>query len=610
MSFQRRPTFVFVFCHRNEEGEEHLRLRRLQLPFNFATGEALLYDVTPNIGDPASCSAPKQRKVDSFSVSPNSLLGCLMSQDQSIYCDHNDANPPSSIDDIAFKDTHATLSVPGDMWMDPAPKGVAGNLMKADATVQEMMDTLQQILGENDLSDALDVEPEELKSWESTLLKMSTSCEMSDDLNGILNDDILAYVEEQLQREGALKLPDQLDDIPPCLATLDLQAQNLEQEQNFSWPLEPQNPLMPNGEQMMSRQLAVARGMIKLTHMDLPQLSSPGLNGPTLQQIASQQTLPTSGGLPLSTTGNLGAPVTFNPTLVDSCAQTQNQRRTLQAEDNNLGPFIPRQTLSHQMAQPRQNHQPTLTSNLPLGLQDQSTNPMFNFQGNQWSSSSKPAACFIDSYTQNISNKQGFIADPSTSSCQQGHFALQTQKSDSQRQAWPLEQQQQQPISSGHQQMGTCLNQVSGFQRNPLPGVVAVQDAVNGRLAFRTPETSNAPFPVQEQNVTPLTSSACMFGNAAPPVPSRQRLNPVSAQIPSKPSCFYQSVPGGVPGGVPVAAMAGVPNPDDVALSCKTTTGLNPEELLVQQQPYVNFSELHTQVRSHCPRTTVPIRTD
>lgn len=580
-----------MFFHRNEEGEEQLRLRRLQLPFNFATGEALLYDVAPTVDVPEMCPAPKQRKLDNYSVSPNSLLGCMLSQDQSLYCEHNNANTLNSLNDVAFKDTHATVNVPGDVWLDSTPKPAMGSLVKSEATVQDMMDTLQQILGENNLAEALDVGPDELKSWESTLLKMSTSsCEMNEDLNDILNNDILTYVEEQLQREGGLKLPDQLDDISSCLSTLD-QNQNPDQvtEQNFCWPLEPQNQLIPNGGQMIAGRPNPALEMMKLTHMDLPRLSSSSLNGPTLQQIASQQTLPTPVGFQLGTSGNIGAPVTFSPSLTDSCAQTQNQLRTLQVttKDNNPAVFSLRQTstnqIHNQMAQPMQNHHQMRTPNLPIGLQDQSAeiqlNPVYNFQGTQWNSSvpnSNQADRFVETYTQNISNDPGFIADSSSSSCLQGHFALQTQNNEIQKRSWPLEQQL---IASGHQQMGACLNQMSGFQRNPLPGVVPDQSAVNDRSMFRTPETSNVPFPVQQDmELPPLApSSSCMFGNAPPSVPVNgvhlsqappcQRLNPVSNQIPSKPSCFYQSLPGG--GSVP--GMTATLNPDEAALSCQMT---------------------------------------
>ncbi|KAM9334157.1 aryl hydrocarbon receptor-like [Symphorus nematophorus] len=552
----------------NEEGEEQLRLRRLQLPFNFTTGEAMLYDILPTVEPSDSCSAPKQRKLDSYTVSPGSLLGCMLNQDQSIYCEHN-TNTINSLNDVAFNDSHATVNVPGDIWLDSTPKPAVGNLVKSEATVQDMMDTLQQILGDNDLTDVLDVGPDELKSWENTLLKMSTnSCEMNEDLSDILSNDILSYVEEQLQREGGLKLPDQLDDIPPCLSALELpNPQQQVGEQNFGWPLE--NQLIPNGGPMIGRQT------MKLTHMDLPQL-----NGPTLQQIASQQT-----GLQL---GNMADPVAFNPTLSDSCAQTQNQLRSLQAgaKDNNLGAFPLRQTNqihSNQM----QNHLP-MRNVLPNGHQDQSANPVFTFQGSQWNSNQ--ADGFVETYSQNISNN--FSTDLSSSSCLQGRFSLQTQNSENQRQSWPLEQQQQQ--QQQHLVTGTCLNQMSGFQRNPL------QNSVNGRPMFRTPETSNVQFPVQ-QNV--VEHSSCMFRNAPSSVPVNgvhlsQRLNPPTTQIPSKPSCLYQSLPGGAGGGGSVPGMTAIPNPDEASLSCQMTAGLDPDGLLVQQQQqYLNFSE-QTQINS------------
>uniref|UniRef100_A0A671WNY7 Aryl hydrocarbon receptor n=1 Tax=Sparus aurata TaxID=8175 RepID=A0A671WNY7_SPAAU len=542
----------------NEEGLEQLRLRRQQLPFSFATGEALLYDVVPTIDpNPPPCSAPKQRKLDSYSVSPNSILGCMLNQDQSLYCEQDTANNLNSLNDVVFQDSQATVSVPGDIWLETTPKPL-GNMVKSEATVQDMMDTLQQILGDNDLSDALDVDPDELKSWENTLLKMSTnSCEMNEDLNDILNNDILTYVEEQLQREGGLKLPDQLDDIPPCLSTLDLQNQNLDQceEQDFGWPLEPQ---IPNGGDMIIRQPNPLMGMMKLTHMDLHQMGSSGLNGPTLH--------------------------------------AQNQLRTLQvnAKENNLGAFSLRQPNQIHPNQMTQNQLQMRTPNPQIGLQDQTANPVFNFQGNQWNSS-VPNQAFVETYTQNISNKPAFTADPPLTSCLQGHFSLQTQNSQNQSLSWPQQQQQQQPplITSGHQ-MGACLNQTSGFQRNPIPGVVAAQNAINGRPMFRTPETSNVSFPIQ-QNMAP--SSSCMFRNAPPPVPVNgvqpiQRLNPANNQIPSKPSCLYQSLPGGgsVLGGTTI------PNPDEAPLSCQMSAGLNPDSLLVQQQ-FINFSE-QTQVNS------------
>ncbi|KAK2917362.1 aryl hydrocarbon receptor-like [Channa argus] len=593
-----RPDFIVARQRAltNEEGEEQLRLRRLQLPFNFASGEALLYEITPTVEVPESGSAPKQRKIDDYSVSADSILGCMLSQDQSLYCEHN-TNTFNSLSDAAFKDTHATVNVPGDTWQIPSPKPEA-SLLKSEAAVQGMMETLQQILGENDLAETLDVEPNELKGWESMLFKMSTTtCEMSEDLNDILSNDILTYVEEQLQKEGGLSLPDQLDEVPACLSTLDLQSQN----QNFSWPMESQSQLTQNRGHMMAGQMAPAPATMKLSHMDLS--SAPGLIGPTLQQIASQQTLSPSVGL-----GNIGAPVTFKPPVAEPCAQAQSQLRTLQVNtsDSNLGAYRQTNPLhSTQLAQPAQNPVQMRMPNLPGSLQDQSAerplNSLFKFQGNQWNSSIQ-ADKFVETYNQNISNKPSFTADAVSSNCLQGSFALQTQNGDSQRQSWPLEQQQL--LASGQQQMGACLNQMSGFQSNP--GVVAAQNAVNSRPMFGPSEMSSSPFTVQQGLEPPPlgASSSCMFSNTIPSVSVNemnlsqtsacQRLKLPGNQIPSKPSCFYQ----GLVGGGLVKGMTAIPNPEDSALSCQITTGLDSNGLMVQQQPYQNFSD-PTQISSH-----------
>ncbi|XP_060923153.1 aryl hydrocarbon receptor 2 [Limanda limanda] len=585
----------------NEEGEEQLRKRRLQLPFSFTTGEALLYDNTPTVDMPDMPdmrSTPKQRKMDEFSVSPNSMLGCILRQDQSVYCEHNSITM-SSLNDAAFKDTHATVSVPGDIWPHASPKP-AGNLVKSEAMVQDMMETLQQILGDGNVIGTLDVEPEEIKSWETMLLRMSSNTsEMSEDLNDILNNDILSYVEEQLQKEGGFKLPGQLD-LPASLSALDHPIQNPSPavEQNFGWPLEPQSQLISNGGPMMNGQTAPVLETMKLTHMDLPQLGSSALNGPTLQQIASQQMLPTAVGL-----GMVGAPVTFNPSLADSCVQTHNELRSFQvaAKENNLGAF--RQT---NQLHPNQvpNHVQMMMPGAPIGLQDQSgdgqLNPVFNFQGNRWNSSvqnSNQVNHFAQSYTQNISVEPGFPAGAPPSSCLQGHFALHTHSSENQRQSWQQLLEQQQLLSGGRQQMGAGLNHMSGLQRNPP------QTTVNGRPVFRSPETPPVPFAVQ-QNLEPpplAPSSSCMFGNAPVSVPvNGLPLGQVSAckqmnatgnnQILSHPACFYQ-------GGGSVLGMPALPNPGEAPLSCQVPGSLDLNGLLVQQQQYLNFSE-QTQINS------------
>lgn len=75
----------------DEEGEENMRKRTMTLPFSFTTGEAVLYDTnlprslsntTPS--DPSSPSDTDQPKTTG-TLDPDSLLGSMLRQDESIY---------------------------------------------------------------------------------------------------------------------------------------------------------------------------------------------------------------------------------------------------------------------------------------------------------------------------------------------------------------------------------------------------------------------------------------------------------------------------------------------------------------------------------------------
>lgn len=470
----------------------------------------MLYDVAPTLVMPDQCSVPKQRNLESYSVNPNSLLGCLLNQDQSLYCPNNGSSSSlSTLNDVAFSDSHATLSVPSNMWVDSTTKGGGGGgsgLSSPDNSVQDMMETLQQILGEDELANTLDVSPEELKSWESKLQSMScgdggsgnlggSGNGSSDDLGDLLSSDIFAFVEEQLQQEGGLKL----DDGPPCFPPLDLQE---------------------------SAPIAAAKGTAKLTHMNLP-LTSGNLGGPTLQQIAS-------GLLPFGT-----------PTM-DSCAQTQ--RRTLpsysSSSSSSLGEFPSQPPASQLQAR---KVAPPLQS--PHHLLGQVANPTFGCQGGQWNS--------------------GPATGESPDGLRHSRFVFQAQNIDLQRPTFEQQQQQQQHVS------GAC------FQRS-LTSIG--HNNVHNHNGFRALQAPGVEFPLQQgppPTAAPsVAPSACMFANSVPP-----RLNPV--QIPSKPSCFYQSLPG----------MTALPNPEEARLlSCSMSTGLDPEQLLVVQQQQ-EFSQLNAQVR-------------
>uniref|UniRef100_A0A3P9JDF5 Aryl hydrocarbon receptor 2 n=1 Tax=Oryzias latipes TaxID=8090 RepID=A0A3P9JDF5_ORYLA len=366
----------------NEEGEEQLRLRRLHLPFNFATGEAVLYDTMPGIEVPNPCSPAKKMKVDSDSVSPHSLLGCLLNQDQAAY---RDQNTITSLSDLAFQDSHATFTIPRDASAKPA----VSSPLVMDFTTEDMLETLQQILGEAELMEEVEVGPEELKSWESTLLNF-TSSEIGDNLNESLCCDVLSYVEEQLQKEGG----------NAAIAQLQNQGPGQEQ-QDFGWASMTYNQMTFKGGVMMEGQAPAGRGGMKLSHMDFPLEAPSGFN-------SRQNTSPASllcGG---------GASVTFNPSQTDLYPQTDGTSSKQGAFPPKLSSFCP-----------FAGSQFTQTPHEGLPVQNQSTagqlHSALGCHGNPWSST----------LGTNISNQPAFSANPK--SCMQSRSA---QNSQNHRQSW------------------------------------------------------------------------------------------------------------------------------------------------------------------------------
>ncbi|KAM4560166.1 aryl hydrocarbon receptor 2 [Odontesthes bonariensis] len=571
----------------NEEGEEQLRLRRLQLPFNFATGEAVLYDTLPSVEAPD----PEQRTHGEDSVSRGSMLGCLLSQDQSLYYEDNGGSALNSLSDVAFQDTHATLSILGDA----APKPGAGAPVKMDDTVRDMMASLQQILGDDELVDALDVAPEELRIWESTLLKVNCNQpESSEDLSDILIADVLSYFEEQLQKDGRFPLPDPLDQLAACLPDVDFQNQNPDrgwaepgqnqnpdrgwaepgqnqnpdrgwaepgqnqnpdrgwaepgQNQNpdrgWAEPGQNQNQLMLSGGQLMAAPPAV--GTVKLSHMDFPQMGS-GLNG-----LPPRQTLPASfqpGGSenPAAPAPfNQAAPAPFNP----AAPAPFNQAAPAPFNPAAPAPFNPAAPAPFNPAlvdarHPSQNQPRTFqfnaaNNNNNLGafsLQDAAAG---HLHGNQKTQRlPHVGVSFQDQSAGQVNPAFSFkgnqwnAAETPNISNQTGFPADFTQNSQLQRPPWPP------------QQTGAALHQTAGVQMN-----------AGGR----------APFAAQQD---------CMI-----------RMNPAN-----KPSCLYQALPPGPPA-------PAIPNPDEAALSCQVAAGLTSNGLMVQLQQILSLRK-ETQINNH-----------
>uniref|UniRef100_U3JMN2 Aryl hydrocarbon receptor n=1 Tax=Ficedula albicollis TaxID=59894 RepID=U3JMN2_FICAL len=189
----------------NEEGEEHLRKRNLQLPFSFATGEAVLYgNYVPGFLD--SFQAKEELQVQANSnpeqhlVDPNSLLGAVMRQDASIYNCHADNVPQ--------------FSLPG---FPPEPDGLSQYEDASSAKVDSdpLLVVIQRLFEKREVAGnvcpSLGMGSTELQQWEEALLGLEAAQEPpAQGFSQRLATKVTSCV-EQMMWSSALR-----EDFPPC----------------------------------------------------------------------------------------------------------------------------------------------------------------------------------------------------------------------------------------------------------------------------------------------------------------------------------------------------------------------------------------------------------
>ncbi|XP_053352176.1 aryl hydrocarbon receptor-like [Clarias gariepinus] len=191
-----RPDFIIARQRAlvNAEGEEHLRQRRMQLPFSFTTGEAVLYETNPapDMPNPTATNEANQK-----TCVPSSILDSMLKQDKSIYL--QETKPQFSADD-AFLDSWALFNVPSHV--------VGDEISNEEDTVVSMIDALEQLAHDGDLCTALqqmEVDTANLKGWENAILRMTKDTNGNDkplSLDEILANDIFFYVEDALYKEN------------------------------------------------------------------------------------------------------------------------------------------------------------------------------------------------------------------------------------------------------------------------------------------------------------------------------------------------------------------------------------------------------------------------
>ncbi|NWI11641.1 AHR protein, partial [Crypturellus soui] len=196
----------------NEEGEEYLRKRNLQLPFSFVTGEAVLY--RSDFPDFLDSFQPKENFqtnngscTEQCSVDPSSPLGAMKQQDASVYEPHADNGtqlPMTAL--ICEPDGPDPDEIASDTKEDSnSLLVIIETLFEKSEMDQNICQTLQN----------LNVDNMELQQWEETLFNLGAEELTSQDNVGRLDSEVNTCLEQIPFREDT----GESMDFPLCSAT-------------------------------------------------------------------------------------------------------------------------------------------------------------------------------------------------------------------------------------------------------------------------------------------------------------------------------------------------------------------------------------------------------
>nr|AYN73047.1 aromatic hydrocarbon receptor 1 [Acipenser brevirostrum] len=204
-----RPDYIIATQRAlsDNEGLENLRKRNLKLPFSFATGEAVLYETTFPLAmtDPmhakakgTSATAASFRARDQESLDPDSLLGAILKQDESVYvC--APAQNTISFETGPFIDTKDDLNgILSSDWQDnilPVAQNNALREEESECTLDGRNNELSNLMKNLGIS----MDDLELIQQDEEFLKFEW-----DDPGDITDvaDDILNYVQESLKKRS------------------------------------------------------------------------------------------------------------------------------------------------------------------------------------------------------------------------------------------------------------------------------------------------------------------------------------------------------------------------------------------------------------------------
>ncbi|XP_039907307.1 aryl hydrocarbon receptor 1b isoform X2 [Simochromis diagramma] len=221
----------------DEEGGEHLRKRSMHLPFTFATGEALLYQTgypLHGFSDPLQGKArgskskkSKGEKGSSDELDPKSLLGALMSQDESVYVCQPDTEPKVSYHGTLFSEQQSRADglgalFSGDSWYVVSSEESPGERNGKTSSFDPLLTTLDSLSldGEETCSNSelfsalenlgLNAEDLERLLLDERMMHVELDPDHIPTLSDLLtNNEILSYIHDSL--EGASERQEQVN---------------------------------------------------------------------------------------------------------------------------------------------------------------------------------------------------------------------------------------------------------------------------------------------------------------------------------------------------------------------------------------------------------------
>ncbi|KAL6100433.1 uncharacterized protein ACO6RY_07586 [Pungitius sinensis] len=226
----------------DEEGGEHLRKRSMHLPFTYATGEALLYQSNHPIAafrdgshekNGAKSKKSRTERLVRHGLDPGSLLGALMSQDESVYVCQPAAEPAVTFHSffgeqmVGFSDPEPAGAPRS--WDEPSGGAAGDGFDPLLSTLDGLsLEGLEVADGEEaggcsngDLFGALEglglsAEDLELLLLDERMIRVEMDPERVPALDDLLtNDEILSYIHDSIEAEAEGRAPPGSASPPP-----------------------------------------------------------------------------------------------------------------------------------------------------------------------------------------------------------------------------------------------------------------------------------------------------------------------------------------------------------------------------------------------------------